>query len=115
MRTISLRLDAEADAMLRSLCERLDATQTEVVLRALVLLAGSATPAPGALGLELGLVGAFASGGRGHAAGHSEGVKAHLAAKREEEQRRNEPTTTTDKARGTNGTPRTRRRRGPKS
>ncbi|MBL0170544.1 MAG: hypothetical protein IPP90_07390 [Gemmatimonadaceae bacterium] len=44
MRTISLPLDAEADAMLRALCERLDVTQTEVVLRALVLLATNGTP-----------------------------------------------------------------------
>ena len=87
MRTISLRLDTEADAMLRALCERLNATQTEVVRRALEQLAGSATPTAGALGVELGLVGAFASGDRGNAADHSKVIKARLIARRRDEQR----------------------------
>lgn len=85
MRTISLRLDAESDAILLALCDRLAATQTDVVRRALELLANSVTPTPGALGLELGLVGAFASGGRGNAAGHSAAIKALLAERRRDE------------------------------
>ena len=85
MRTISLRLDDDLDATLRTLCDRLDATQTDVVRKALELLATSATPSPGALGLELGLIGAFESEGRGDAAGHSESVKARLLERRRDE------------------------------
>lgn len=112
MRTISLRLDAEADAMLRGLCERLDVTQTEVVRRALALLASSAAPTPGSLGLELGLVGAFSSGGHGSAEAHSEGVKARLVAKRGDEQRSDEPAPPGNTTRP-DGTPRNRRPRRP--
>lgn len=85
MRTISLRLDAESDRMLRALCDRFEATQTDVVRKALESLANSATSTPGSLGLELGLVGAFASGSCGNAAGHSAAVKARLAERRRDE------------------------------
>ena len=84
MRTISLRLDAESDGMLQALCDRLQATQTDVVRQALEFLAKSAVPTPEALGRELGLVGAFASGTRGNGAGHSAAVKARLAGKQQE-------------------------------
>ena len=109
MRTISLRLDTEADAVLRALCERLSATQSEVVRRALILLAGSATPTPGALGFELGLVGAFASGAGGTAAEHSKAIKARLVARRRDEQRPAEPATTTGIPPRTEGPRRNRR------
>lgn len=115
MRTISLRLDTEADAMLRALCERLDATQTEVVRRALEQLAGSVTPTAGALGLELGLVGAFASGGRENAAEHSKVIKARLIARRRDEQRGGEQAKTTGVPAGVVGTRPNRRSRRPKS
>ena len=84
MRTISLRLDAESDGMLRALCDRLHTTQTDVVRQALELLANSESPTPDALGRELGLVGAFASGTRGNGAGHSAAVKARLADRQQE-------------------------------
>lgn len=61
MRTISLRLVAESDVLLRILCERLDATQTDVIRRALGLLATDVTPTSASLGNELGLVRSFAS------------------------------------------------------
>ena len=82
MRTISLRLDAESDAMLRTLCDRLNATQTDVVRQALELLASGVTPTPGELGVELGLVGGFSGGRRGDAADHSQAVKVRLAERR---------------------------------
>ena len=87
MRTISLRLDAASDALLRALCERLQATQTDVVRQALERLAHEITPTPGALGAELGLVGVFASGARDLGAGHSAAVKEKLVAQRVEQQR----------------------------
>ena len=85
MRTISLRLDSESDALLRTLCERLGATQTDVIRTALDLLSKNVMPTPGSLGIELGLVGMFAGGGRGDGAGHSAAVKARLAERRRDE------------------------------
>jgi hypothetical protein len=99
MRTISLRLDAESDAMLRALCDRLNATQTDVVRKALELLASDATPTPGELGVELGLAGGFSSGGRGNAVGHSQAVKARL----EERRRDQRPVTDAGRSPGKGG------------
>lgn len=92
MRTISLRLDAATDAMLRSLCDRLNSTQTEVVRRALVLLAANEAPTPAAVAAELALVGAFASGDADRAGQHSQRLKQKLASTRAE----NERSTTTN-------------------
>jgi len=115
MRTISLRLDAESDAMLQGLCDRLDATQTDVVRQALEVLSDSVTPTPGVLGMELGLVGVFASGGRGNAAGHSDVVKARLAAQRRDEQRREEGPASPDETGAGDAKPGKRARRAPKA
>lgn len=87
MRTISLRLDSESDAMLMALCDRLSATQTDVVKQALELLASRATPTPAALGVELGLIGAFASGDHTNAQNHSAAVKARLTERRRNDER----------------------------
>lgn len=86
MRTISLRLDVDSDALLRTLCERLGATQTDVVRKALESLAGEGARTPGLLGLELGLPGFFAGSGADKAAGHSAAIKAKLA-ERQRDQR----------------------------
>ena len=85
MRTISLRLDVDSDALLRTLCEQLDATQTDVVRKALESLASEGVRTPGVLGLELGLPGFFAGSGTGNAAGHSEAIKAKLAARKRDQ------------------------------
>jgi hypothetical protein len=87
MRTISLRLDTESDAMLVALCDRLGATQTDVIKKALELLAGEATPSPGALGLELGLIGAYAGGNSRNAELHSAAVKSRLIQRRGSDER----------------------------
>ncbi len=87
MRTISLRLDTELDKMLQALCDRLGATQTDVVKKALELLASTATPTPAALGVELGLVGTFASGNPRHAEQHSATIRARLAERRRDDER----------------------------
>ncbi len=78
MRTISLRLDADSDALLRSLCERMGVTQTDVIRKALNALSKTVTPTPASLATELGLVGLYAGGGESDAAGHSAAVKARL-------------------------------------
>ena len=72
MRILSVRLDDESDAALRSLCARTGLTQTEVVKAGIGLLARESAASPAALGLRFGLVGAFDSGdgalGREHSA-----------------------------------------------
>ena len=85
MRTISLRLDADADALLRMLCERLHATQTDVIRQAIESLAAEGARTPGMLGAELGLPGFFTGDGSGSAVGHSAAVKARLADRRRDE------------------------------
>lgn len=81
MRTLSVRLDDETDALLRAYCESTGATQTEAVKSGIAVLT-SETKSPAQLAEELGLVGCFDSGvgdlGRGHAA-H---LRTKLAAKK---------------------------------
>ena len=104
MRTISLRLDAETDAALATLCDRLGTTQTAVVKQALELLVGTATPSPGALGRELGLVGIHASGERDNAEQHSSALRARLVSRRREDER--QPTLSSRPARVAERAPR---------
>ena len=84
MRTISLRLDADSDALLRTLCARLGLTQTDVIRKALESLTVTAV-SPGMLGAELGLPGFFASGVSTNAADHSAAIKAKLAKHRSDQ------------------------------
>ncbi len=107
MRTISLRLDAESDALLRTLCERFGSTQTDVIRRALDAMSKDGTPAPGSLAAELGLVGMFAGGGEGDAAGHSAVLKARLRERRQDER--------SPASRGAAGTAPKSRKRGPRT
>jgi hypothetical protein len=87
MRTISVRLDDESNAALQLLCERLQATQTDVIRQALSELAAQAAPTPASLAADLGLVGMFDSGDGTLAAQHSSAVKAKLATRRAVESR----------------------------
>ena len=82
MRTVSFRLDADADALLRALCQQLGASQTDVIRRALQSLAGQGEQTPGTLGAELGLPGFFAGTGSGAALNHSTAVKTLLTNRR---------------------------------
>ncbi len=99
MRTISLRLDDVSDALLGTLCERMDATQTDVIRKALEVLAKESAPSPAALARELGLVGLFASAGTDAAptrvaADHSAAVKSQLVARHVAETRSAKPSAT---------------------
>ncbi len=70
MRTLSVRLDDQTDALLRSFCARTGQTQSEAVKAGIAALAAR-VESPAQLAEELGLVGCFDSGvgdlGRNHA------------------------------------------------
>lgn len=102
MRSISVRLDVETDALLRTLCVRFSTSQTDVVRMALEALAKDTRPTPADLAEVLGLVGMFeggvASSGKAHSAAahsaeaHSRAVKDRLAARRTRDERRSDAT-----------------------
>lgn len=70
MRTLSVRLDDQTDALLRMVCACTGQTQSEVVKAGIAALAAQAE-SPARLAEDLGLVGCFDSGvgdlGRNHA------------------------------------------------
>lgn len=70
MRTLSLRLDDQTDALLRAYCARTGVSQTEAVKSGIAALVATASP-PAQIAQALGLVGCFDSGigdlGRNHA------------------------------------------------
>jgi hypothetical protein len=70
MKILSVRLDDNEEAQLRSVCERMGLSQTEVVKKGIATLAEQSTMTPGKLAEAMGLVGVFESGigdlGRNH-------------------------------------------------
>jgi hypothetical protein len=67
MRTISLRLDDDHDALLSAYCRRHGLTQTEAIKSAIAALATGSSisvPTPAELAAELGLIGQVAGAGR---------------------------------------------------
>lgn len=95
MRTISIRLDDDTDALLREFCERQGLSQTNAVKAAIEQVAREARPTPDALARELGLVGSFSSGVGDLGRRHSEHIKARLrAAAQQRKQRANTPAKT---------------------
>ncbi|SBT08656.1 hypothetical protein ACCAA_600013 [Candidatus Accumulibacter aalborgensis] len=70
MRTLSLRLDDQTDALLRAYCARTGVSQTEAVKSGIAALVATTSP-PAQIAEALGLVGCFDSGigdlGRNHA------------------------------------------------
>ena len=76
MRTLSVRLDDQTDALLRTFCARTGMNQTDVIKSGIVTLTQQTAQAasPAQLAESLGLIGCFASGegntsdlGRNHA------------------------------------------------
>lgn len=79
MRTISVRLDDDADAQLRAVCQRTGMSQTEAVKAGIAALAERPTPTLHALAKEMGLIGAFDSGVGDLGKNHSKYIKEKLA------------------------------------
>lgn len=82
MRTISIRLDDQSDAVLTAHCQRHGLTQTDAIKAAIEQLAAHAKPTPAELAAELGLIGGFSSAEGDLALNHSQRVKERLRAKR---------------------------------
>ena len=82
MRTISIRLDDQSDAVLTAHCQRHGLTQTDAIKAAIEQLAAHAKPTPAELAAELGLIGSFSSAEGDLALNHSQRVKERLRAKR---------------------------------
>ncbi len=61
MRTLSVRLDDQTDALLRAFCARTGKTQSEVVAISIAALSAQ-SESPGKLAEDFGLVGGFDSG-----------------------------------------------------
>lgn len=78
MRTISVRLDDDADAQLRAVCQRTGMSQTEAVKAGIAALAELPRVNPHALAKEMGLIGAFDSGIPDLARNHSRHIKEKL-------------------------------------
>ena len=79
MRTISVRLDNDTDAKLRSVCQRTGMSQTEAVKTAIAALADRPALSPYELAKKMGLVGAFESDVEDLAENHSRYIKEKLA------------------------------------
>jgi hypothetical protein len=79
MRIISVRLDNETDAKLRSVCERTGMSQTEVVKKAIIDIADRPAVSAYELAKQMGLIGAFGSGVGDLGKNHSRYIKEKLA------------------------------------
>jgi len=80
MRTLSVRLDDQTDALLRAFCARTGQTQSEAVKAGIAALAAR-TESPVRLAEEMGLIGCFDSGVGDLGRNHSQRVRAKLAGK----------------------------------
>ena len=78
MRTISIRLDERTDALLRTLCEQANLSQTDIIKSALDHLARDRRPTPAELAARHELVGAFRSTERDLGEQHSLHLKRRL-------------------------------------
>ena len=83
MRTISVRLDDQTDAMLTVHCQRHGVTQTDAVKAAIEQLAARHQPTPAELAAELGLIGGFRSGVSDLARNRAQYIRDRLLAKRD--------------------------------
>ena len=82
MRTISVRLDAVTDALLRQICARTEQSQTEVIKTAIAALAEREDPTPAETAAAMGLIGCFDSGAGDLGRHHARHLRARLTAKR---------------------------------
>ncbi len=78
MRTLSVRLDDQTDALLRAFCARTGQTQSEAVKASIATLAAQ-TESPARLAEMLGLVGCFDSGVGDLGRNHSQRLREKLA------------------------------------
>lgn len=80
MRTLSVRLDDQTDALLRAFCARTGQTQSDAVKAGIATLAVQLA-SPAKLAENLGLVGCFDSGVDDLGRNHSHHLREKLAAK----------------------------------
>lgn len=80
MRTLSVRLDDQTDALLRSFCARTGQTQSETVKAGIAAIAAR-VDSPAQLAQDLGLVGCFDSGVGDLGRNHSQRLRENLAGK----------------------------------
>lgn len=81
MRTLSVRLDDQTDALLRAYCARFGVTQTEALKAGIVALAETAH-VPSRLAASMDLIGCFDSGSGDLGRNHSARLKEKLATAR---------------------------------
>ena len=82
MRTLSVRLDDQTDALLRAVCVRTGLTHTEAIKTAIATLAERNSASPAQLAESLELIGCFDSGVGDLGRHHSYYLRDKLAAKR---------------------------------
>jgi len=81
MRTISLRLDGDVDALLMAYCAQHGLTQTEVVRKAIERFTSENKPTPAELAAKFGLIGGPGSGISDLGENHSKHLRVRLRAK----------------------------------
>lgn len=81
MRTLSVRLDDQTDALLRAFCARTGRTQSDAVKAGIAALAAH-TESPVKLAEDLGLIGCFDSGVGDLGRNHSQRLREKLGSQR---------------------------------
>lgn len=81
MRTLSVRLDDQTDALLRAYCARTGLSQTDAIKSGIAALAVE-VDSPAQLAEALGLIGCFDSGAGDLGRNHSRRLREKLAAQR---------------------------------
>lgn len=82
MRTLSVRLDDQTDALLRTFCARTGLTQTEAVKSGIAALSSQSSTPAAKLADALGLIGCFDSGVGDLGRNHSERLREKLAGRK---------------------------------